>query len=134
MVRVLLFAGVLAGCATRHDSSLDGPVHYEVQAFENTAHTTLVIEPDGQVTRTVESGSTTFELDVDVLARVAREVDAANFASLRPMYGCGGCADDGIYTVAVTVDGHAYSVQTDGRAVPAPLAPLITTLGGIRER
>jgi hypothetical protein len=132
---------VIGGCAST-DAPLDGPVDYELSAFEATLNTALHIETDGTVTRTVthivsptEKPSTTetATLDRATLDDLARKIDDAQFSTLEPMYGCGGCVDHSVHTITVRIDGAPYMVQAD-KDYPDRLQPVIDALRDISER
>lgn len=138
LIRMLLasglLAGVIGGCASRTDTALDAPVDYQLVAFDATKSTALHIEPDGTVTRTrIQQPTETATLDPATLDDVARKIEQAGFPTLEPMYGCGGCVDDPVYTITVQVDGASYTVQAD-RDFPDRLRPVIDTLRSISER
>jgi len=128
-------AGVIGGCASRTDATLDALVDYQLLGSEATQRTTMHIEPDGTVTRTNAPGpAETATLDPATLDDVARKIDDANFPTLEAMYGCGGCADDAVYTISVKIDRTAYTVQADSTAnLPDRLRPVIDTLHDISE-
>jgi hypothetical protein len=88
------------------------------------------------VTRTIAPGPIdTAMLDSAALDDLARKIDDAQFSTLEPMYGCGGCTDDAVYTITVRIDGAPYTVRADsGSDFPDRLRPLIDTLRDISEQ
>ena len=134
-----LVTGMIGGCASRMEAPpeapLDTPVDYQLLAFEATQHVMLHIEPDGTMTRTrMQLPAETANLDPATLEDIARKIDDAEFPALAPTYGCGGCTDDAVYTVAVQVDGAPYTVRADSTsAIPDRLRPVIDTLRNISE-
>jgi hypothetical protein len=139
MTRILLVSGlvvgVIGGCASRAETTLDAPVDYQLRAFEATQHTMLHIEPDGTATRTrPHHPPESAKLDQATLDDLARKIEEAGFPTLEPTYGCGGCTDDAVYTIAVQVDGAPYTVQTDSMSdFPDQLRPVIDALRSISE-
>jgi hypothetical protein len=123
-----LFA-VTAGCTASHGP---GTIDFQVTGgFAGNGDGTprLRIEPDGTMTR----GTQTTTLDRATLDDLEAKVDAAQFATLSPMYTA--CADCYVYVVSVQIDGTTYTVAADTLAtVPAPLEAVIATLKDISQR
>jgi hypothetical protein len=116
---------VSGGCANNDDRTID----YELTGGFAGVHASVHVDPDGELTRIKQDGSTvTGQLDAAALADLQGKVDQAQFASLEPMYDCN-CADDLLHTITVHVDGARYTVAVDGTAAyPDRLKPLIDTL------
>jgi hypothetical protein len=129
-IRLLLFSGLALVTITGCTDNFDGPIDYQLGGGFSGMHTSVHIEPDGKVTRTQRDGSVdTTQLDAVALGDLQGKVDQAQFPTLEPMYGCGGCADDIVHTISVRVDGSSYTVQADGSAdYPDRLRPLIDAL------
>ena len=129
-IRLLLFSILALAAITGCTHNSDGPIDYQLGGGFSGVRTTVHIEPDGKVTRTKQNGSVdTTQLDAAALGDLQGKVGEAQFPTLEPMYGCGGCADDVVHTISVRVDGSSYTVQADGSAdYPDRLRPLIDAL------
>src|SRR5262245_65431730 len=80
------------GCASHADELIDYRVTGGVTGGGDG--TSLQLNTDGVGTRTSKAGGTaTVTLDATALVDLNRKITAAQFATLRPSYGCNGCAD-----------------------------------------
>jgi len=131
----LVFCGfaffAFAGCA----SGVDGTIDYQLSGGFSGIHTSVHIDPDGAMTRTMQDGSKrTGQLDAATLDDLDHKIDQAGFSTLDREYGCLGCADDLVHVISVHVDGSQYTVKADDSAnYPDRLRPLIETLRALVE-
>jgi|SRR6185503_7084143 hypothetical protein len=115
----------VVGCA---DGTV-GTIDYELSGGFDGQLTTVHIDPTGEMTRTVERGTTeTDVLDPTELADLHRKVNDAWSPLLDAQYRCR-CADDFIHTISVHIDDGEYTVvASDIAKYPGRLRPLINTL------
>ncbi|HKN34216.1 MAG TPA: protealysin inhibitor emfourin [Terriglobales bacterium] len=75
----------------------------------------------------------TENLSPEEATQVAAWVDAANFFSLPEVSRSGG-ADQFQYKISIEKDGRKHTVETDERATPASLSPLVKWLMAAARR
>jgi hypothetical protein len=141
---IVLFALGTAGCAGQSDTIIDYQRTGGLAGLNESRHITI----DGTITRPKTGGGTeTATLDPTTVDDLERRLEAADFPTLAPAYGCGGCPDVIVYTLLVPADRTTgrtagritnratYRVTAyDSGELPAQLRPLIAALGAISER
>lgn len=131
---MVLGGSAISGCASEGEGDLPGPVDYQYTV--RTEFTDVHIDPDGTMTRTHIVGPTeTLVLDPSTVADLRRAILDAQFPTLAPRYGCGGCADDAVHTITVELGGRSYTVEAEEHDanVPVHLRPAIETLYAISQ-
>lgn len=112
----------------------DDPVYREGIEYSLTGEAIVVphrlhIDLNGEMTRIKGSSTDVRTLDAETLEVLWHSVEFAYFATLAPMYGCGGCLDDNVHVIRVTRDGMTHEVSADTNSdYPEHLVPLIITL------
>lgn len=125
-----LALGAIGACA---DNGV-GTIDYQLSGGLLGERATVHIDSSGEMTRVKRDGTTdTATLDAAALAELHRQVDDAMFPTLAAEYMCN-CADDLLHTIAVHVDGGAYTVMVSSLAeYPDRLTPLIDTLSSMSQ-
>jgi hypothetical protein len=143
--RIILLSGIALGGLGSCAGTPDGFVDYQLTGGLAGVHASVHIDRDGEVTRTkLDGNKETSRLDPTALSDLERKVEMAEFPTLEPIYGCGGCVDDFVHTISVDLDDRSrdrlhrglgsYTVKTDGSApYPERLRPLIETLSTMSQ-
>jgi hypothetical protein len=105
------------GACSDGSGNVDGIIDYDVTGGISGTTAEVHVEGDGTVTvRRYDNTTDTNVLAPSLFDDLKQQVEAAQFPTLEPKYGCGGCADDVVHTISVDIDGRTYTVQADDSA------------------
>jgi hypothetical protein len=142
LMRALLLAGIavvlLAGCGddgggsgSGKGATLSGPVTFERGGGIGGRRDRLVVQPDGRARLTVRDRTKSIRLTGSELAKLGRELDAADLASVPPNSTSRQPVPD---TFGYRVLYGGATVTTDDPAMPDKLRGLVGGLGALVER
>jgi hypothetical protein len=141
LMRTLLLAGIalllLSGCGDDGGSggekpaTLTGPVTYERGGGVAGRRDRLVVQPDGTAKLTVQTATKSIRLSDSELAKLGRELEAADLPSV-PANSTSKQPVPDTFGYRVIYDGT--TVTTDDPAMPDKLRPLVSRLGALVER
>jgi hypothetical protein len=142
LMRMLLLAGIalvlVTGCGDDGGSSggeksttLTGPVTYERGGGIAGRRDRLVVQPDGNAKLTVQTATKSIQLSDGELAKLGRQLDQADLASV-PANSTSKTPVPDTFGYRVIYDGA--TVTTDDPAMPAKLRGLVSGLGALVER
>lgn len=128
--RLVIFSGLLLGALGACTHDLDGTTDYEISGGFGGVHASIHVDPSGAMTRVKPDGTkVTSQLTREEFGALQLKIAQADFPTLEPTYGCGGCADDFVHAISVHVGGGFFSVTADDSAsYPERLRPVIDTL------
>jgi len=144
LTRMTILAGLalvlLAGCGAEDEgggggsepaATLAGPVTYERGGGIAGRRDRLVVQPDGSAELTVREKTTQVTIPDKDLARLARDLESAELASL-PRNSTTKPPVPDTFAYRVSYDGS--TVTTDDPGMPDQLGGLVTRLGALVER
>jgi hypothetical protein len=136
---------VMIGCTSHAPDGVGiGDVDFRITQASTEDHPTMHIAPDGTATRvTLQRGTQTAVLDPATLDDLHAKVEAAQFPTLAPHYGCTGICPlilSPLYHMTVQLDGRSYGTEVESFFLmsqpplfPPPLVAATTAIYDIFE-